>query len=117
MLNYELAQIFYAIADFLEIEGVGQAIAEKIEEYIHTGEIQEYNKLKKGLPKGIGQLLDIGSLGPKKVAVLYKELKIKNLKDLEKAIKKNKIAEVPGFGIKTQDNILAGIEMMKRGSE
>ena len=156
MLNYELAQIFYAIADFLdiegvawkpqaykkvarvlenlredveviydkkgikglmEIEGVGQAIAEKIEEYIHTGEIQEYNKLKKGLPKGIGQLLDIGSLGPKKVAVLYKELKIKNLKDLEKAIKKNKIAELPGFGIKTQDNILAGIEMMKRGSE
>ena len=156
MLNYELAQIFYAIADFLDIEGVawkpqaykkvarvlenlredveviydkkgikglmeikgvGQAIAEKIEEYIHTGEIQEYNKLKKGLPKGIGQLLDIGSLGPKKVAVLYKELKIKNLKDLEKAIKKNKIAELPGFGIKTQDNILAGIEMMKRGSE
>ena len=156
MLNYELAQIFYAIADFLdiegvawkplaykkaarvlenlredveviydkkgikglmEIEGVGQAIAEKIEEYIHTGEIQEYNKLKKGLPKGIGQLLDIGSLGPKKVAVLYKKLKIKNIKDLENAIKKNKIAELPGFGIKTQENISAGIEMMQRSSE
>ena len=156
MLNYELAQIFYAIADFLdiegvawkpqayrkvarilenlredveviydkkgikglmEIEGVGQAIAEKIEEYIHTGEIEEYDKLKKGLPKGIGQLLDIGSLGPKKVAALYQKLKIKNIKDLENAIKKNKVAELPGFGIKTQENISAGIEMMKRSSE
>ena len=156
MLNYNLAQIFYEIADFLdiegvawkpqayrkaartienlqedveeiynekgikgllEIEGIGQALAEKIEEYIHTGEIKEYNKLKKGLPKGISELLEIGGLGSKKVAVLYQKLKIKNIKELEFAIKKNKVAEMPGFGQKTQENILAGIQLHKHGTE
>ena len=136
MLNYDLAQIFYEIADFLdiegvawkpqayrkaartienlqedveeiynekgikgllEIEGIGQALAEKIEEYIHTGELKDYSKLKKSLPKGISELLEIGGLGPKKVAVLYQKLKIKNIKELEFAIKKNKVAEMPGF--------------------
>ena len=156
MLNYDLAQIFYEIADFLdiegvawkpqayrkaartienlqedveeiynekgikgllEIEGIGQALAEKIEEYIHTGELKDYSKLKKSLPKGISELLEIGGLGPKKVAILYQKLKIKNIKELEFAIKKNKVAEMPGFGQKTQENILAGIQLHKHGTE
>ena len=73
------------------VPGVGKAIAEKIEEYITTGKIKEYERLRKKIPVDIEELTRVEGVGPKTVRDLYKHLKIKTLRDLEKAAKSGKI--------------------------
>ena len=97
-----------------KIPGVGQSMAEKIVEYIKTGKIKEHQELKKKMPVNIEELTAVEGIGPKMVRDLYKHLKIKNLKDLEKAAKAGKIRDLPHFGLKTEQNILEGIEFLKR---
>jgi DNA polymerase (family 10) len=98
----------------LEIPGVGESIADSIEEYLKTGKIKYYNLLKKRMPIDIKELIDVEGLGPKKVKTLYNKLRITNLKDLENAAKGHKISPLFGFGEKTERNILEGIEFLKR---
>ena len=97
-----------------EIPGVGKSIAEKIEEYIKTGKVKEYEAFKKKMPVNIDELSAVEGIGPKMIRDLYKNLKIKNLNDLEKAAKAGKIRKLSGFGEKTEKNILQGIEFLKR---
>ncbi|TRZ64783.1 MAG: DNA polymerase/3'-5' exonuclease PolX [Spirochaetia bacterium] len=97
-----------------EIPGVGKNIADKIIEYIKTGKIKEYQALKKKTPVNIEELISVEGIGPKGVKYLYKKLKIKNLKDLERAAKAGKIRNLPNFGEKKEQNILEGIEFLKR---
>lgn len=96
-----------------KIPGVGEAIAGKIEEFIKTGKIKEYEKLKKSVPAGIEKITDIPGMGPKKALVLIKKLKIKSVKDLEKAAKQGKIRKISGFGEKSEEDILKGIDLLK----
>jgi len=98
----------------MEIPGVGENIALKIEEYLKTGKIKYYEEFKKKIPINLEELMAIEGMGPKKVKVLYEKLGIRNLKDLEKAAKEHKIAPLFGFGEKTEKNILQGIEFVKR---
>ncbi|HLC86968.1 MAG TPA: helix-hairpin-helix domain-containing protein, partial [Candidatus Nanoarchaeia archaeon] len=100
-----------------EISGVGDAIAKKIAEYINTGKIKEYEELKKSIPFHLTELSAIGGLGPKRAHLLFKKLNIKNIKDLEKAIEKNKISKLATFGVKSQENIKKGLELFKKGKE
>ncbi len=104
------------IEDLENIPGVGKHIAEKIEEYLKTGFIRDYEKLKKETPIKLEEIIAVEGMGVKKAKVLYDKLKIKNLKDLEKAAKKNKIAKLEGFGEKTEKNILEGIAFLERSS-
>ncbi len=97
-----------------EIPGVGKNIALKIEEYLKTGRVRTYERLKKETPINLGELIAVEGMGVKKVKLLYQKLKIKNLKDLEKAAKAHKIAPLEGFGEKTEKNILQGIAFLKR---
>jgi DNA polymerase (family 10) len=97
-----------------EIPGVGESIALKIEEYLKTGKIKYYEEFKKKIPVNLEEIIAVEGMGPKKAKVLYEKLKIKNLKDLEKAAKAGKIAPLFGFGEKTEKNILEGIEFLKR---
>ena len=97
-----------------QIPGIGKGLAEKIEEYIKTGKIKEYAELKKKTPVEIAELIAVEGVGPKAVRDLYKHLKIKNLKDLEKAAKVGKIRELPRFGVKSEQKILEGIEFLKK---
>jgi len=97
-----------------DLPGIGERIGKKIAEYINTSKIKEYEKLRKQLPTEFYELIEIQSLGPKKAKILYQKLKIKSLADLEKAIKGHKIAKLRGFGPKSEENILAGIEMHKK---
>lgn len=96
------------------IPGVGESIANKIEELLKTGKLKYYQQLKKRIPVDLEALTSIEGLGPKQVKKLYKKLKIKNLNDLEKAAKAGKIATLEGFGKKSEANILKGIEFVKR---
>jgi len=97
-----------------ELSGIGKNIAEKIEEYLKTGQIKYYQKLKKKTPVEIEELTTIEGMGPIKVKVLYQKLGIRNLKDLEKAGKSHKIASLFGFGEKTEKNILEGIAFLRK---
>lgn len=98
-----------------ELSGVGESIAQKIVEYLKTGKVKEYEQLKKKMPVDIEELTKVEGIGPKAIRDLYKHLKIKNLKDLEEAARAGKIRGLPRFGLKTEQNILQGIEFLKKG--
>lgn len=98
----------------IALPGVGESIARHIEEYLKKGEIKGYERLKKRFPFDIGEIIRIEGMGPKKARKLWKELGIKNIKELERAAKGHKIAGLEGFGEKTEQNILEGIEFLKR---
>lgn len=96
------------------ISGVGVSIAEKIEEFFKTGKIGYLESFKKRWPVKINEFMNIEGVGPKTVRHLYEELGIKNLRDLEIALSKNKISGLEGFGEKSQEKILKSIEFHKR---
>ena len=101
------------LAALQEIPGVGKSIAEKIEEYIKNGKIKFYLELRKKMPLDVSSLSNIEGLGPRKMKVLYQKLKICNIKDLEEAAKSSKIRVLPGFGLKTEENILKSMGFKK----
>jgi DNA polymerase (family X) len=96
------------------IKGIGEGLAEKITELILTGKLDYYEKLKHSLPDGLLAMLRIQGLGPKKVKILYEKLKIKSVEQLKEAAEQHKIAKLEGFGKKTEENILKGIELLKK---
>jgi DNA polymerase (family 10) len=97
-----------------EIKGIGEAIAGKIEEYVETGRMIYFEELKEQVPVSLLELLQIPNLGPKKIKVLFDDLGITNVGELEYACKENRLVGLPGFGEKTQEKILRGIEFVKR---
>ena len=97
-----------------EIQGVGVSIAEKIEELIKTGHSKYHEELKKKTPVDLATLTRIEGLGPKSIKKLYQELRIKNLEDLEKAVRAGKIRNLEGFGEKSEEKILKGIEFIRK---
>jgi DNA polymerase (family X) len=99
-----------------EIPGVGESIAEKIEELIKTGKLAYYEDLRKKAPVDLESLTRIEGLGPKTIKTLWQKLKIKNAEELEKAALAHKISQLPGFKKKSEENILKGIEFAKKSS-
>lgn len=99
------------------VPGLGQSIRKHLDELFRTGKVKHFYEVKKDLPPGMFTLLDIGGLGPKSAYKLAKELNIKNPDDLEDAAKKGKIKNLPGFGEKSQQEILTAIsELKNRGT-
>ncbi len=96
-----------------DISGVGSSIGEKIEEYIKTKHVKEYEKLKKSIPVDINGLVSVEGIGPKTILRLYKKLGVKNRDQLEKAAIEGKLVK-GGFGKKTEENILKGIGFLKK---
>jgi len=117
-LEEEVSEIYKngGLKALSQIPKVGVSIAEKIEELIKTGRLKYYENLKKTLPVDLSVLTQIEGLGPKKIKKLYQVLKIRNIKDLEKAAKAGKIRNLEGFGLKSEQNILKGIEFYKKAS-
>jgi len=97
-----------------DIQGVGASIAEKVEELLTTGRLKYYESLKKETPVKLDELTRIEGLGPKNIKKLHEKLGIKNLNDLEKAAKAGKIRKLADFGEKSEENILAGIEFVRK---
>src|SRR3989338_1721834 len=90
------------------IPGVGRGIAEKIEEYLKTGHIKEYEHMKKKMPVDIAGLSSIEGVGPKLINLLYTRLRIRTVSDLEKAAKEGKLRNLPRMGEKLEQKILKG---------
>jgi DNA polymerase (family 10) len=100
-----------------EIEGVGDAIAAKIVEYVETGAIEELEELRAELPVDMAALTNVEGVGPKTVGTLYYELGVEDLDDLERASENGEIRELSGFGEKTEANIAAGIAFARTAQE
>lgn len=97
-----------------DVPGVGVSIGEKIEELIKTGKLDYYQRLKKEMPVNLDELTRVEGLGPKQVRVLYQKLGIKTLDQLEAAARGGKIRKVAGFGEKSEQNILRGIDFLRK---
>ena len=93
-----------------EIKGIGEALEQKITELVETGKLKYYDELKASIPPGLIEMLEIPGLGPKKIQAMNKKLGVDSIEKLEAACKAGKVAELDGFGEKTQANILEGIE-------
>lgn len=100
----------------LEIDGVGKAIAEKIDELLQTGSLEYLEKLKKEVPPELATLLQIPDLGPKKVGMFYRELGIMSIDQLKAAAESGKLRDLPKMGEKSEAKILAGIQALTRRS-
>jgi DNA polymerase (family X) len=99
------------------IPNVGEAIAKKILDYRETGTIRQLEAVRATIPAGVRALTAIPTLGPKKALVLYERLGISSVDELAEAIAAGRLEGLKGFGAKTEENILHGIELMRRAGE
>lgn len=98
------------------IKGIGKALSDKIVELYETGRLKYYEELKSSIPSGIFDIMRIPGIGPKKAKTLYEKLDIKSIGELEYACKENRLITLDGFGEKTQEKILKGIQELKKYS-
>src|SRR6266849_687180 len=97
-----------------ELPGIGDRMVEHLNEILETGDYALRKKLLKKYPATILDLLQLQSLGPKKVALLWKKFKAGTVPEIEKIALEGKLRDVPGFGEKSEQNILKAIESFKR---
>ena len=97
-----------------DIPGVGQAIADKIDELLTTGQLGMYERLKQEIPAGLIEVMAVPDLGPKKAALFWKELDITSVPALEAAARAGKLRSLAGMGEKSEAKIIAGIESLAR---
>jgi DNA polymerase (family X) len=96
-----------------ELAGLGEALQQKIGELVKTGRLGYYEDLRASVPEGLLAMMEIPSLGAKKIKVLYEKLGIASVADLEAACQAHKVRELAGFGAKTEEKLLAGISQAR----
>jgi DNA polymerase (family 10) len=111
--NFQFAATNNELGD---LNGIGEAIAKKISEYVVTGKLEYFEKLQAEFPDTIFELFELQGLGGKKIKALYDHLQIKAIIDLEAACKDGRVAKLPGFGAKTVANLLQAIEQRRKHS-
>ena len=99
------------------IANVGGSTAKKILEILETGTFRQLDELREQVPAGVRQLMAISTLGPKKAMTLYHDLHIASIEELMDAIHEGRLRGVKGFGPKTEENILRGIEVMQQAGD
>jgi DNA polymerase (family 10) len=97
-----------------EIPNVGRSIADKVSEYLRTGKMAVVEERRAKIPAGVRELITIPTLGPKKALRLYEDLHISSVRELAAAIESDALADLKGFGEKTQENIRHGIELLQQ---
>ncbi|MDR3681941.1 MAG: PHP domain-containing protein [Flavipsychrobacter sp.] len=101
-------------AELYNIRGIGEAIGKKIRELQATGTFPVLESLLQVTPEGVIEMMRLKGLGPKKIGVIWKELEIESVGELEYACNENRLVTLKGFGAKTQDNILQQIAYIKQ---
>ena len=97
-----------------EVKGIGKALVEKITELVETGELEYYTNLKASIPAGLIEMLDVQGMGPKKVKALHDKLGIESIEALEAACEAGQVAELDGFGKKSEEKILESIAFKRQ---
>jgi DNA polymerase (family 10) len=96
------------------LPGIGSGMVEKISEYLSTGSLKYLEDLRKEIPVGLLEIMSIPGMGPKKAKLVYDKLHITSIAELEKAAKEGKLRHLEGFGEKTEQNILRGIQLKQQ---
>lgn len=97
-----------------EVAGVGKALEEKIIEFVRTGRLPYYETLKAEFPEGLFEMFELQGLGPKKIKLLWEQLGVTSVEELESACNDGRVAKLKGFGAKSAANILSAIEARKK---
>jgi len=97
-------------ADLSELPGIGKDLAGKIADIVHTGRFDLLESLKKKLPGELGEMAVLPGLGPKRIRLLYKRLRIRTLDDLRRAIESGRLHKVRGFGEITEQKLRAALK-------
>ncbi|MGC4953354.1 DNA polymerase/3'-5' exonuclease PolX [Actinomadura citrea] len=105
------------LAGLRTISGVGDAIAKKLLDYNTTGTIRQVEELRTQIPAGVRALTAIPTLGPKKALAVYEALGVSSVDELAAAVQEGRLRGLKGFGAKTEENILHGIELMRSSGE
>ena len=113
-LHQPVAQMVETPAKLLELPGIGQGMVEHLTEIVKTGDYQLRQKLLTKYPATILEVLTLQSLGPKKAALLWKKFKAGTVDDIGKLAKSGKLRDLPGFGEKSEQNILRAVEAFKK---
>lgn len=100
-----------------ELPGVGPGLVQAVAEVVHTGRMTLHDELRRKYPAGLLDLFRVGGLGPKRIRVLHQELGVGSPADLERACRAGKVAELAGFGAKSQARILEGLAHLGRFQE
>jgi DNA polymerase (family 10) len=100
-----------------EVKGIGEHLAHIITDLVVHGNSKEYEELRSSLPAGLIDMTRIQGLGPKRIKVLYEKLHIRSLAELKQACEEHRLAKIEGFGEKTEENILKGIELLAKISD
>ena len=108
---------FWRTGTLQEIPGIGQAIAEKIDELLTTGRLEFYERLQEQVPAGVVSLLHIPDVGPKTAKLLWEELGVQSVVELEAAARAGRLRTLRGLGARSEAKILAGIEILNRRSD
>jgi len=111
----DLTQDIQEIAESGELKkvpGIGEGMAQKIEEYLRTGKVSKFEEVRKGVSDELIAMMEIPGMGPKTLALLHKERRIGNLSQLEKAVENGSLIGLPGMGEKKVDNIRRGIQLL-----
>ncbi len=101
------------ILGLMELQGVGKGLAEKIKEFLETGKIKKYEELKKKYPIDFSNLTRIQGMGSKRAFILYKELGVRTVDDLSKAINSHKISQLKGFGKRSESELEKGLLLLE----
>ncbi|WP_459181859.1 DNA polymerase/3'-5' exonuclease PolX [Streptomyces sp.] len=96
-----------------KIPNVGKSVADKVAEYLRTGSVSAVDEARAKIPAGVREMTAIPTLGPKKAMALYRDLHIASVQELADAIHDERLRGLPGFGPKTEENILHGIGLMQ----
>ncbi len=99
------------------VPGVGKAIAEKIEELLETGGLEFLERLEAEVPPTLLELLQVPDIGPRKAALVWKQLGVVDLAGLQAAAREGKLRDLPGMGEKSETRIIQGIEALGRRSD
>jgi len=100
-----------------EISGIGQAIAQKIDELLTTGHLEFYERLQDQVPPGVVSLLEIPDVGPKTAKLLWEKMGLQSVSEVEEAARSGQLRQLPGLGARSETKILAGIEALHRRSD
>ena len=112
-LNRDINAV-HAAGELRSIPGIGQAIAEKIDELLTSGHIPFYDRLTAQAPVGVVEMLQVPDVGPKTVKRLWQELDITSIDALKAAAEAGRIRELKGFGARSEEKILRGIALWAR---
>ena len=111
-------RVVHAEGKLQTISGVGMGIADALDELLTEGRVEEFDKLKEKIPPGVVEMIHIPDVGPKTAKRLWDELGITSVEELRQAAEAGRIRELKGFGAKSEQKILKGIELAaKRGDE